>query len=135
MAAYGDGRGAAAADYDGDGRWDLAVGQNGEETRVYRGRGGAPGLRVRLWGGAGNPEAVGAAVRVEYASGPGPMREVQSGSGYWSRNGAVQVFARTDEPRAVHVRWPGGEEEVYGWPVGATEVTIARAGVIAAVTP
>ncbi len=135
VAAYGDGRGAAAADYDGDGRWDLAVGQNGEETRVYRGRGGAPGLRVRLWGGAGNPEAVGAAVRVEYASGPGPMREVQSGSGYWSRNGAVQVFARTDEPRAVHVRWPGGEEEVYGWPVGATEVTIARAGVIAAVTP
>ncbi|MDX1396862.1 MAG: FG-GAP-like repeat-containing protein, partial [Gemmatimonadota bacterium] len=32
VTVYGDARGAAVADYDADGRWDLAVGQNGEET-------------------------------------------------------------------------------------------------------
>ncbi|WP_419949861.1 CRTAC1 family protein [Candidatus Palauibacter sp.] len=113
VAVYGDGRGAAVADYDGDGRWDLAVGQNGEETLIFRGDGGMPGLRVRPSGGALNPDAVGAALRVVYEEGEGPLREIQAGSGYWSRNGAVQVFGLRAEPRAVWVRWPDGAEEVF----------------------
>jgi hypothetical protein len=61
---YGEGRGAAAADYDGDGRLDLAVAQNGAATRLFRGVAGRPGLRVRLQGTPVNPEAVGAVVRL-----------------------------------------------------------------------
>jgi hypothetical protein len=36
IAVYGEQRGAAAADYDGDGRTDLVVSQNGTETKLYQ---------------------------------------------------------------------------------------------------
>ncbi|MFO1459080.1 MAG: VCBS repeat-containing protein [Verrucomicrobiota bacterium] len=51
---YGEGRGAALGDYDGDGRADLVVGQNGGATRLYSNRGGKAGLRVRLVGMGSN---------------------------------------------------------------------------------
>ena len=105
---------AAAADFDADGRWDLAVGQNGAETLIFRGRGGPPGLRVRLGAAAGGSAIIGARLRLRYADGTeGPSREIQAGSGYWSLNGAVQVFGRAAEIRAVHVRWADGLEEVF----------------------
>ena len=43
---YGEQRGAALCDFDGDGRVDLAVSQNGAETKLYRNVLGKPGLRV-----------------------------------------------------------------------------------------
>ena len=61
----------------------------------------APGLRVRLVGPAANPDAVGAQLRVEFADGVGPVREVQAGSGYWSQQGAVQVIGTPRPPVAV----------------------------------
>ena len=48
LVVYGDQRGAAFADFDGDGRTDLAVSQNGGATRLFQNRGAKPGLRVRL---------------------------------------------------------------------------------------
>lgn len=33
---FGEGRGCAAADFDGDGRVDLAIGQNGAQTKLFR---------------------------------------------------------------------------------------------------
>ena len=50
---YGEQRGAALCDFDGDGRVDLAVSQNGAETKLYQNVLGKPGLRVRLNGPAG----------------------------------------------------------------------------------
>jgi len=38
IAIYGEQRGCAAADFDGDGRPDLVVTQNGAETKLYRNR-------------------------------------------------------------------------------------------------
>src|SRR5438132_3083246 len=58
IVVYGDQRGAAYADYDGDGRLDLAVSQNGAETRLFHNRGAKPGLRVRVVGPASNPDAI-----------------------------------------------------------------------------
>jgi hypothetical protein len=55
----------------------------------------------------------------------GPVREVQAGSGYWSQNGAVQVFGLTGTPTAVWVRWPGGAVDRVPVPAGAREVTVA----------
>ena len=57
---FGDGRAAAVADFDGDGRADLAGGQNGSQTKLFRNATGKPGIRVRLAGIAENPEGIGA---------------------------------------------------------------------------
>ncbi|MCZ0936737.1 MAG: FG-GAP-like repeat-containing protein [Gemmatimonadetes bacterium] len=117
---YGDARAAAVADFDADGRWDLAVGQNGAETVIFRGQGGAPGLRVRL--SAGDASVAGARLRPRYADGSeGPAREIQFGSGYWSFNGSVQVLGRAADIRAVTVRWPDGVEETFPVEAGALE--------------
>ena len=43
VTVFGDARAAAVADFDADGRWDLAVGQNGAETLIFRGRSGPRG--------------------------------------------------------------------------------------------
>ncbi|MDH3735038.1 MAG: FG-GAP-like repeat-containing protein, partial [Gemmatimonadota bacterium] len=121
---YADARGAAFADFDLDGRWDLAVGLNGEGAAIFHGIGGEPGLRVSLRGRVTNPDAIGARIRVVYADGVGPAREVQSGSGYWSRNGATQVFGLRTEPTAVRVRWPDGSTTERPLDAGSRELTI-----------
>ena len=125
---YGDQRGAAYSDYDADGRIDVAISQNGAATRLLHNRGAKPGLRVRLQGSPNNPSAVGAQLRIMYASRAGPVREVHAGSGYWSQNSSVQVFGLNGTPAAVWVRWPGGKESIVRLRPGAREVTIVEEG-------
>lgn len=124
LVVYGDQRGAAYSDYDADGRLDLVVTQNGAATRLFRNTGAKPGLRVRLAGPPANPDGVGAQVRMVYGDRMGPVREVQSGSGYWSQNGAVQVFGTSSAPTEVWVRWPGGRESRAPIAAGAREITV-----------
>src|SRR5437764_4422454 len=83
---YGEQRGAALCDYDGDGRVDLVVTQNAAETKLYKNVGARPGLRVRLKGPPGNPNGIGAAIRLMAGDKPGPARAVHAGSGYWSHD-------------------------------------------------
>ena len=123
---YGDQRGAAYSDFDGDGRLDLAVSQNAAATRLFRNRGARPGLRVRLRGPATNPDGVGAQIRIVYGDRMGPVREVHAGSGYWSQNGAVQLFGLATTPTAVWVRWPGGLQTRVAVPPAAREVEVRR---------
>ena len=126
ITVYGDQRGAAFADYDGDGRTDLVVSQNGAETKLYHNERARPGLRVRLIGPPGNPRAIGASIRIVYADTKGPAREIHGGSGYWSEDGAVQVMGLMAAPTAVWVRWPGGGETVTPVAAGQREITIRR---------
>ncbi len=123
IAVYGEQRSAALSDYDGDGRLDVVVSQNGAATKVYRNARGAPGLRIRLAG----PDAVGAMVRLRYEDGSwGPARLVTAGSGYWSQSSAVQVMGRgSKEVAAVWVRWSAGKETEVPVPAGAAEITIS----------
>lgn len=121
---YGDQRGAGYSDFNGDGRLDLAVGQNGYTTRLFENQGARPGIRVRLAGPAMNPDGVGAQVRLVYGERMGPVRQVQSGSGFWSQNGAVQVLGTSGEADGVWVRWPGGRISRTALPPGAREITI-----------
>lgn len=127
IAIYGEQRGAAFADFDADGRLDLAVTQNGAETKLYRNAGAKPGILVRLEGPVANPFAVGAQMRLEYGSGRGPVREIQAGSGYWSQNGATQVLGASATPTALWIRWPGGTEQEVPLAPGQREITVRRA--------
>jgi hypothetical protein len=106
---YGEGRGSALCDYDGDGRVDLVVGQNGGETKLYHNVGGKAGLRVKLVGPSGNPTGAGAVMRLRFGERWGAAREVHAGSGYWSQDSAVQVLGTPEVPTALWVRWPGGK--------------------------
>jgi enediyne biosynthesis protein E4 len=123
---YGEGRGTALCDYDGDGRVDLVVGQNGEETRLYHNVGAKPGLRVRLKGRSGNLSGIGAVIRLRFGEKWGAAREVRAGSGYWSQDSAVQVMGTPEPTTAVWVRWPGGKEQQVSVPEGAREVVVTE---------
>ena len=108
----GEQRGAALADFNHDGRVDLAVSQNNAPTKLYINQRAKRGLRVVLNGPPANPDAVGAQMRVLYADGrAGPCRTIQAGSGYWSQDAAAQVLGCREEPVALWIRWPGGKEQ------------------------
>jgi hypothetical protein len=124
ITVYGEQRGAAVADFDQDGRVDLVVTQNGAATKLYRNTRARPGLRVRLTGPAGNPNGIGATVRLRYGSDWGPAREIQAGSGYWSQNSLVPVLATTRTATAVWVRWPGGKTTETPISAGANEIVV-----------
>ena len=125
---YGEQRGSALGDYDGDGRVDLVTTQNGGETRLYRNVGGKAGLRVRLVGDGGNGLGFGAVVRVGREGKWGPAREVHGGGGYWSQDSAVQVLARPEGANEVLVRWPGGKTTRTPVPPSAREIEIKSDG-------
>lgn len=136
ISVYGDARAVALADYDVDGRVDVAVGVNGDATRLYRNVGAEPGLRVILDGPPENPRAIGARMRIEYEDGRlGPAREVRSGEGYLARHESAQTLglvrdagdARTgsaSSPRTLRLVWPGGEAVSVPIPAGARELRV-----------
>jgi hypothetical protein len=121
---YGEGRGSALCDYDGDGRVDLVVGQNEAETKLYHNVGAKPGLQVHLVGPAANPTGVGAVLRLRFGERWGPAREVHAGSGYWSQDSPVQVMATPETPAALSVRWPGGKMQEVKIAPAAQELSV-----------
>jgi hypothetical protein len=130
---YGEQRGAAAADYDGDGRTDLVITQNATTTKLYHNTRAKPGLRVRVAGPAGNPTGVGAVVRLKSGERFGPGREVHGGSGYWSQDSPVQVLSMMPEPLKLSVRWPGGKSTTVDLPPGARDVEVSIEGKVAVI--
>jgi hypothetical protein len=125
---YGQQRGCALGDYDGDGRVDLAVTQNSGATKLYRNQSARPALRVRLKGPPGNPQAVGATLRLRWRTKLGPAREIHAGSGYASQDSAVQVMAGPGTPTGLVVRWPGGKVTESELPRAAKEIAVAHDG-------
>jgi len=126
---YGEQRGCAAADFDGDGRVDLAISQNGGETKLYTNRGAKPGLRIRLRGRGQNWRGIGAKLNLTTSQGGrSQFREVHAGGGYWSQDGSVQVLAAGGGGLKLHVRWSGGSQAAYLVPKGAREIEVFQDG-------
>jgi hypothetical protein len=128
---YGEQRGSAVGDFDGDGRIDLVVTQNGSATRLFHNAAAKPGLRVRLKGPPANPDGLGAAVTLVSAGRRGPVREVRGGSGYWSQDSVVSVLAAPNQAAQILVRWAGGKMTTNGIPAGPGFIVVDEAGALA----
>jgi hypothetical protein len=124
IAIYGEQRGCAVSDYDGDGRLDMLVAQPNNETKLLRNRRAKPGLRVKIEGGSGNPQGIGAIVRPVTAAGAGAAQVVSAGSGYWSQNSATLVVTSAKPITALSVRWPDGRVQEQRVPADAKEITL-----------
>ncbi len=105
------GRGAAYADFDGDGDLDLVLTALQGPARLLRNEGGSRNnrLRVRLRGADSNRRGIGAVVRVTSASGR-QSRMVRSGSSYASQSELPLTFGLGADPlvEALEVTWPSG---------------------------
>jgi hypothetical protein len=125
LLVYGDQRGAAAADYDGDGRTDVVIGQNGAEAKLFHNLGARPGVKVRLEGPNGNPYAIGAQIRLVAGSVKGPVREIQGGSGFWSQSSLTPILGRAASgDLTLEVRWPDGQRSTH--PVASSVLRVHR---------
>jgi enediyne biosynthesis protein E4 len=128
--AYGEQRGCAAADFDRDGRLDLALAQNSAQTKLFRNQGSARCLAVTLVGTAPNAQAVGGALRVGSSARAASrrLREIQRGGGYWSVNSPTQLLGGREEIQALEVRFPGKDWRTVKVPPQAWEITINETG-------
>jgi hypothetical protein len=112
------GRGLAWADYNNDGRPDLAVSHNGGPAALLRNRTETANNWVRLElvgdGKASNRNAIGARVEVE-TGGVKQVRFVNGGGSYLSASERRLLIGLGPASRAdrVTVRWPSGREQTY----------------------
>ncbi len=148
------GRGAAYADYDGDGDLDVLVAANNGRPALYRNEGGNRNrcLRVKLIGGiatAGedvrqpdgeprwsNRDGIGATVRVRSAD-VVQTRYVRSGSSYCSQSEQALTFglAGAGTVDSVEVAWPSGRIERISNVAAGQTVTVREGRGVVAGTP
>ena len=104
-------RGAAFADFDGDGRVDVLVSNWRDEPDLLRNVTNPHGhwLRLALEGTRCNRSAIGARVEV-MSGGRTQVQEVRSGGSYCSQSELTLTFGLGNAPSVerVRVHWPGG---------------------------
>ena len=148
------GRGAAYADYDGDGDLDVLVSANNGRPALLRNDGGSRNqcLRVRLIGGGtpaiaglrkpdgdqswSNRDGIGATVRVRSGAGV-QTRYVRAGSSYCSQSEQILTFGLAGWRFAdeIEVDWPSGRVERINKVSSGQTVTIREGSGIVASTP
>jgi ASPIC and UnbV/FG-GAP-like repeat len=109
-----DGRGVAVADYDRDGRLDLAIQNLDKPAVLLMGRGEAGNwLQVKLEGTKSNRDAIGATV-IARVGARRTVQQVSAGKGFISSSSRVLHFGLGTAERvdALEIHWPSGQREV-----------------------
>jgi thiol-disulfide isomerase/thioredoxin len=128
--SIGDGRGAAYADFDNDGDFDIfLVSLQGTAHHLFRNNVGQDGnfLRVSLRGTASGLDAYGAVVRVKTSA--GVLTKVKAGgSGYLAQHDPRLLFGLGDDEAAewVEVTWPGGAIQRLGPVAAGTSILVVE---------
>src|SRR5262249_33847614 len=125
------GRGAAYADYDGDGDLDILVSQNQGPALLLRNDTPrqAHYLRVHLRGTKSNRDGIGAEVRVH--RGDQMLRQtVRSSGSYFSQNELTLTFGLGQDRRVARMEivWPSGSVDVYRDVPGDTTLHAVEGG-------
>ena len=123
-------RGAAIADFDGDGDPDVVVVDHGGPARLLMSEGATNAwLKVRLEG-RDHRDVTGARIDVE-AEGRAQMQEYATGGPYLSQHAPEAIFGlgAAESVDRVRVAWPGGEvEEVTAVPARHTVTFVEGEG-------
>jgi tetratricopeptide (TPR) repeat protein len=123
------GRGAAYADYDGDGDLDILVSQNQGPALLLRNDTlrQTRYLRVHLQGTTSNRSGIGAEVRV-YQDAQVLRQMVRTGRSYYSQNELTLTFGLGQTMRAerVEIAWPSGMVDVYHEVPGNTTLYVVE---------
>ncbi|MEM9823481.1 MAG: VCBS repeat-containing protein, partial [Bacteroidota bacterium] len=106
--------GAAYADLDNDGDYDLVVNNINQKALVYQNQSTNNYCKIRLKGSTQNPKAIGAKVRLTY-SGGSLTKEVMPSRGFQSSVDYDLIFGLDSiaQVDAVSVRWPDGNEQMF----------------------
>jgi hypothetical protein len=132
-------RGAAYADYDGDGDPDLLITTNNGPATLLRNDGAVPGraLRIALRGTASNRDGVGARVSVRMADGKRRWQMVKTGSSYLSQSELPITFGlgQAQRVQAIEVAWPSGRVDRLGGENGGQSLVVEEGGGVVARTP
>jgi hypothetical protein len=103
-------RGAAAADFDGDGALDVVVSSLGEPAELWRNQSGpTPWIAFKLRGATSNRDGIGVRIRV------GKQWNVMTSSAGYASSSLVPVHFGLDPATArveVEVTWPSGRTQV-----------------------
>ncbi|MCH8923870.1 MAG: VCBS repeat-containing protein, partial [Planctomycetes bacterium] len=126
----GDAKSLTTTDLDGDGRVDFVVGVNDDKLLAFErdtSSGNGRVLSVKLRGLAGNPQAVGARVKLIRSDEVAQIAEVHAGSGYLSQSSTTITFGLGDSTaERIEVTWPDGKRTTHTPTSGSETMTIQQ---------